>query len=142
MRKYRLWKKSKKCLKTRKIVWTVTCTRTWDGDALKGRIYRQFVGLGYQCFLHTKIKEIQEQLELSLSDKNLAEKEKEQDVDLLKWLKKQSMQSLIDWFDCIEMTNLRSEDRTVTQTSGDTKRTDCSLPYLGYWDWNRSRRIS
>ncbi len=32
------------------------------------------------------------------------------------------MQSLIDWFDCIELTSLRSEAGAVTQRSGETKR--------------------
>ena len=94
-------------------------------------MFCQFVGLGYPCFLHTKIKELKEQLELSLSDKNLAEKEKEQRADLLKWLKKQSMQSLIDWFDCIELTNLKNEDLSVTQRSGDTKRDRLFFTLLG-----------
>ena len=85
-------------------------------------MFCQFVGLGYQCFLHTKIKELKEKLELSLSDKKLAEKDKDQNADLLKWLKKQSMQSLIDWFDCIELTSLKSEVGTVTQRSADTNR--------------------
>lgn len=32
------------------------------------------------------------------------------------------MQSLIDWFDCIELTSMRSEAATVIQRGGDTKR--------------------
>ena len=94
-------------------------------------MFCQFVGLGYQCFLHTKIKELKEKLELSLSDKKLAEKDKDQNADLLKWLKKQSMQSLIDWFDCIELTSLRSEAGTVTQRSGETKRDRLFFTLLG-----------
>ncbi len=61
-------------------------------------------------------------LNLSFDNKNLAEKDKDQNADLLEWLKKQSIQSLIYWFDCIELTSLRREDGTVTQRSGDTKR--------------------
>ena len=94
-------------------------------------MFCQFVGLGYQCFLHTKIKEFKEKLELSLSDKKLSEKDKDQNADLLKWLKKQSMQSLIDWFDCIELTSLKSEVGTVTQRSGDTKRNQLFFTLLG-----------
>ena len=80
---------------------------------------------------YTKIKELKEKLELSLSDKKLSEKDKDQNADLLKWLKKQSIQSLIDWFDCIELTSLRSEDGTVTQRSGDTKRDRLFFTLLG-----------
>lgn len=75
--------------------------------------------------------ELKGRLELSLSDKHLAEKEKEQRADLLKWLKKQSMRNLIDWFDCIELTNLRNEDLSVTQRSGDAKRDHLFFTLLG-----------
>lgn len=51
-------------------------------------MFCQFVGLGYQCFLHTKVKEVKDKLDLSLSDKKLAEKDKIPNADLLKWLKK------------------------------------------------------
>jgi len=93
LRKYRLREKIEEA-KDPKNRLDCTRTRVWDGDALKGRLFYQFVGLGYQCFLHTKIKELKEKLELSLSDKKLAEKDKDQNADMLKWLKKQSMQSL------------------------------------------------
>lgn len=98
-------------------------------------MFCQFVGLGYQCFLHTKIQELKEQLELSLSDSKLAERDKEQNADLLKWLKKQSMQSLIDWFDCIELTRPRNDDLIHTQTSGDTKRDRLFFTLLGISDF-------
>ena len=39
--------------------------------------------------------------------------------------------SLIDWFDCIELTSLRSDDGTVTQRSGDTKRDRLFFTLLG-----------
>jgi len=94
-------------------------------------MFCQFVGLGYQCFLHTKIQELKEQLELSLRDSKLAKRDKEQNADLLKWLKKQLMQSLIDWFDCIEMTRLRNDDLTHTQRSRDTKRDRLFFTLLG-----------
>ena len=39
--------------------------------------------------------------------------------------------SLIDWFDCIELTSLKSEVGTVTQKSGDTKRDRLFFTLLG-----------
>ena len=131
LRKYRLREKIEETFKDTKNRLDATRTRVWDGDTLKGRMFCQFVGLGYQCFLHAKIKELKEKLELSLSDKKLAEKDKDQNADLLKWLKKQSMQSLIDWFDCIELTSLRSEAGTVTQRRGETKRDQLFFTLLG-----------
>ena len=131
LRKYRLREKIEEAFKDTKNRLDGSRTRVWDGDTLKGRMFCQFVGLGYQCFLHTKIKELKEKLESSLGDKKLAEKDKVQNADLLKWLKKQSMQSLIDWFDCIELTSLRSDDGTVTQRSSDTKRDRLFFTLLG-----------
>lgn len=39
--------------------------------------------------------------------------------------------SLIGWFDCIELTSLKSEVGTVTQRSGDTKRDRLFFTLLG-----------
>ena len=78
LRKYRLREKIEEAFKDTKNRLDGTRTRVWDGDTLKGRMFCQFIGLGYQCFLHTKIKELKEKLELSLSDKKLAEKDKNQ----------------------------------------------------------------
>ena len=100
----------------------------------------QFVGLGYQCVLHTKIKELKEKLEMSLSDKKLTEKDKDQNTDFLKWLKKQSMQSLIDWFDCIELAYQRSEGRPITQRGGDTKRERLFFTLLGIPEFQEKQR--
>ena len=80
------------------------------------------------------VEKIQRKLEIFstlISKKSIAEKDKDQNADLLKWLKKQSMQSLIDWFDCIELTSLRSDNGTVKQRSGETKRDRLFFTLLG-----------
>lgn len=100
-------------------------------------MFCKFVGLGYQCFLRTKIKELKEQLQSNPADKSLAQKEREQRADLLKWLDKQSMQSLIDWFNCIELTKLKSEGVSDTQRSGDTKR---DRLFLDCWEYPASKK--
>ena len=58
LRKYRLREKIEEAFKDTKNRLDGTRTRVWDGDTLKGRMFCQFVGLGYQCFLHAKIKEL------------------------------------------------------------------------------------
>ena len=52
------------------------------------------------------------------------------------------MQSLIDWFDCIELTNLRKEDGIVTQRSGDTKRDRLFFKLLGISGFEEKPRIN
>lgn len=120
----------KKHLKIRKIFWTVHALASGMEIPSKNVCSVNLLGL-YITASYTKIKELKEKLELSLSDKKLSEKDKDQNADLLKWLKKQSIQSLIDWFDCIELTSLRSEDGTVTQRSGDTKGDRLFFTLLG-----------
>ena len=51
-------------------------------------MFCQFVGLGYPCFLHTKIKELKEQLELSLSDKKSCGKGKRAESGLAQVVEK------------------------------------------------------
>ena len=131
LRNYRLREKIEEAFKDTKNRLDGMRTRVWDGDTPKGRMFCQFVGLGYQCFLHMKIKELKEKLQSNLADRSLAQKEREQRAELLKWLDKQSMQSLIDWFDCIELTNLKSEGVSDTQRSGDTKRGRLFFRLLG-----------
>jgi epoxyqueuosine reductase QueG len=60
-------------------------TRVLSRDTLKGRIFCQFVGLNYHCFLHKKIKELKERLEKDCKDESLSAQEKDDKADLLKW---------------------------------------------------------
>lgn len=131
LRNYRLQEKIEEAFKDTKNCLDGTRPRVWDVDTLKGCMFCQFLGLGYQCFLHTKIKELKEQLQSNPANKSLAQKEREQRADLLKWVDKQSMQSLIGWLDCIELTNLKSEGVPDTQRSGDTKRDRLFFRLLG-----------
>ena len=64
-------------------------------------------------------------------DPELSTEDKEERKDLLKWLRKQSMQSLIDWLDCIELTTLRTDKNRISARSGDTKRDRLFFRLLG-----------
>ena len=50
LRKYRLREKIEEAFKDTKNRLDGSRTRVWDGDTLKGSMFCQFVGLGYQCF--------------------------------------------------------------------------------------------
>lgn len=80
--------------------------RTWYPDNLRGRQFVQFVALGYHCFLTKKIKELQAGL-----GKNETGKTKALDAlekKLVKWLNQRSLAQILDWFDCIETTNIQT----------------------------------
>ena len=80
--------------------------RTWYPDNLRGRQFAQFVALGYHCFLTKKIREVQARLgkDEGGKTKELVTLEKKLD----KWLGQRSLTQILDWFDCIETTSVRT----------------------------------
>jgi len=80
--------------------------RTWYPDNLRGRQFVQFVSLGYHCFLTKKIKDIQSKLGESEEGKSKAVIKLEKKLD--KWIKQRSLAQILDWFDCIETTNVQT----------------------------------
>ena len=80
--------------------------RLWYPDALKGRMFVQFVSLGYRCFILKKIKQIKNTLCLNGEDKTKEQFELER--KLLVWLKQRSLAQILDWFDCVEETTVKT----------------------------------
>ncbi len=80
--------------------------RTWYPDNLRGRQFVQFVALCYHCFLTKKIKEVQIGLGKNESEKTKALVIREKKLD--KWLDQRSLAQILDWFDCIETTNVQT----------------------------------
>ena len=131
LKKYRLREKIEEAFKDTKNRIDGHRTRVWDGDCLQGRMFCQFVGLGYFSFLHNKLKTLKEQLTKELRDKQGSKEEQREKEDLLNWLKKQSVQSLLDWLDCIELTRLPGRNRIANKRDGDTKRDRLLFRRLG-----------
>lgn len=80
--------------------------RTWYPDNLRGRQFVQFISLGYHCFLMKKIKEMRETLGKNEANKTKARIRLEKKLD--KWLDQRSLAQILDWFDCIETTNVQT----------------------------------
>jgi hypothetical protein len=80
--------------------------RTWYPDNLRGRQFTQFVSLGYHCFLTKKIKQVQAKLRKKDpgKTKSLIKIEKQ----LENWIEQRSLAQILDWFDCIETTKVRT----------------------------------
>ena len=68
--------------------------------------FAQFVALCYHCFLTKKIKEVQASLGKDENGKTKAIITLEEKLD--KWLKQRSLAQILDWFDCIETTNVQT----------------------------------
>ncbi len=80
--------------------------RTWYPDNLRGRQFAQFVSLGYHCFLMKKIKEVRAKLGKNNDGKSKALITLEKKLDI--WLAQRSLAQILDWFDCIETTNVQT----------------------------------
>jgi len=103
--------------------------RTWYPDNLRGRQFVQFVALGYHCFLTKKIKELQAGL-----GKNETGKTKALDAlekKLVKWLNQRSLAQILDWFDCIETTNIQTAMGTYRWSTESVARDRLFLERLG-----------
>jgi transposase len=103
--------------------------RTWHPDNLRGRQFVQFVSLGYHCFLTKKIKEMREVLGKNQSEKTAALVKLEKQLD--KWLEQRSLAQILDWFDCIETTNVRTAMGNYRWSTESVARDRLFLEYLG-----------
>lgn len=103
--------------------------RTWYPDNLRGRQFVQFVALGYYCFLTKKIKEIRARLGKDTGKKSKELIKLENKLD--KWLEQRSLAQIMDWFDCIETTNIQTAMANYRWSTESVARDRLFLKYLG-----------
>jgi transposase len=103
--------------------------RTWYPDNLRGRQFVQFISLGYHCFLTKKIKEVRNRLGKNESEKSKALVKLEKKLD--KWLEQRSLAQILDWFDCIETTNVQTAMGNYRWSTESVARDQLFLKYLG-----------
>ena len=103
--------------------------RTWYPDNLRGRQFVQFISLGYHCFLTKKIKEMQSELGKNETGKTKAIIKLEKKLD--QWIKQRSLSQILDWFDCIETTNVQTTMKNYRWSTESIARDKLFLKYLG-----------
>jgi len=103
--------------------------RTWYPDNLRGRQFVQFVALGYYCFLTKKIQEVRVRLGKKEDGKPKALVTLEKNLD--KWLEQRSLAQILDWFDCIETTNVQTSVVSYRWSTESVARDRLFLKYLG-----------
>ena len=103
--------------------------RTWYPDNLRGRQFVQFVSLGYHCFLTKKIKEVQAQLRKNEPGKSKALLKLEKNLE--KWIEQRSLAQVLDWFDCIETTQVKTAMGDYRWSTESVARDRLFLEYLG-----------
>jgi hypothetical protein len=103
--------------------------RTWYPDNLRGRQFAQFISLGYHCFLTKKIGEVRAMLGKNESGKTKALVNLEKKLD--KWLEQRSLAQILDWFDCVETTNVQTAMGNYRWSTESVARDHLFLKYLG-----------
>ena len=103
--------------------------RLWTADALRGRQFVQFVGLGYLSWFMKRIDEIEECLGKETDGKNKEEIKLEK--NLKSWLKTKSKVDIFDWFDCVETTVVTTEAGKFRWSTESIKRDKLFLTLLG-----------
>jgi transposase len=103
--------------------------RTWYPDSLRGRQFAQFVSLGYHCFLTKKIKEVRAKLGKNQAGKTKALVDLENKLD--KWLAQRSLAQVLDWFDCIETTTVKTTMGNHRWSTESVARDRLFMKYLG-----------
>ena len=95
--------------------------RVWYPDNLKGRMFCQFVALGYHSFLTKSINELKARLGKVAEGKTEAEIDLES--NLKRWLDSHSLIQILEWFDCVETTSVKT-DRGMCRWSTESIRRD------------------
>ncbi len=103
--------------------------RLWYPDALRGRMFVQFVALCYRCFIVKKIRAVKETL--GKEDGQKTAKRLELEKSLLNWLKKRSLAQIFDWFDCLEETTVKTDAGVRRWTTESVARDRLFLELLG-----------
>jgi len=103
--------------------------RTWYPDNLRGRQFTQFVSLGYHCFLTKKIKHVQARLRKKEAGKTKALIKLEKKLE--NWIAQRSLAQILDWFDCIETTKVKTAMGSYRWSTESVARDRLFLKYLG-----------
>ena len=103
--------------------------RIWYPDALRGRMFVQFIALCYRCFIVKKIKAVKETL--GKDDGKKTAKRLELEKGLLNWLKQRSLAQIFDWFDCLEETTVKTGAGVRRWTTESVARDRLFLELLG-----------
>jgi len=126
---YRLREKIEELFSTQKGRLDGARPRTWYPENLRGRQFTQFVALGYHCFLSKKIKEVRALLGHEQEGKTKSTLVLEKKLD--SWLAQRSLSQILDWFDCIETTVIRTPMGVHRWSTESIARDKLFLKYLG-----------
>lgn len=129
LKSYRLREKIEELFNVQKNGMDGSRPRVWHPDSLQGRLFVQFVALGYHCYLTKRIGEIKERLGTEKDGKTKTELDLE--VSLKKWLEARSLIQVLEWFDCVKTTSVMTPRGMRRWSTESVKRDQLFLKLLG-----------
>jgi len=111
--------------------------RVWSADALRGRLFTQFVALCYYEYLSEEIRRIKLTLGVANGDP-LHDTKKVLDLEkkLKHWLEESSIHTVLQWFDTVEGVGVSSKLAKKRWTTEITQRDKLFLEKLGIGELN------
>lgn len=106
--------------------------RVWSDEALRGRLLVRFVALCYVCFIRQRLRELKDSLGKKTGDPE-HDKAANLSAELaaLKWLNRQTLASLLRWFDAREEIKVDTHECRTRWCTESTKRDQLILEKLG-----------
>ena len=126
---YRLREKIEELFSTQKGRLDGARPRTWYPDNLRGRQFVQFIALCYHCYLTKRIKDVRASLGQEQEGKTKAVVALEKKLN--SWLEQRSLAQILDWFDCIETTVVKTTMGTNRWSTESVARDRLFLQRLG-----------
>lgn len=104
--------------------------RTWYDENLRGRLFVQFVALCYRSYFFNQLQNMKEIL--GKDDEEVKTKARiNLEKDLKKFIQDRSIHQLLQWFDCIERTDVKTARGRYRWSKESTRRDDLFFELLG-----------
>lgn len=99
---------------------------------MEGRLFCQFVAMGYEQFLYGRIRKMKSMLAVKTKDPvHDASKTLKAEKALLNWLNKMSLAKILDWFDARQETTVDTKFGRRRWQTEIIERDKLFLKYLG-----------
>lgn len=129
---YMLREKTEECYRIDKQYNDALRTRSKGTFALEGRLFCQFVAMGYEQFLYGRIRKMKSMLAVKTkAPVHDASKTLKAEKALLNWLNKMSLAKILDWFDARQETTVDTKFGRRRWQTEIIERDKLFLKYLG-----------
>jgi hypothetical protein len=109
LREYRLREKTEESFRMDKQYNDAHVTRSKSTESLEGRLFCQFVAMGYEAFFQKELNRVKNSLAIPNGDPEHDKSDSfKKEKALLNWLKGMSVAKLFDWFDAIQETTVNT----------------------------------